>query len=199
MTNEPGPRASSAIRYWAIGFCILIAGVIVGITSASQMRQGGSTRETASSGEATEAFTVSPVSAPRTQRDTPSQTDNVSPAPDALPERTSAAADPPPPAAQAAAPQSAAPSIIGRWKFSQLGGVGDIFLSFDEDGRYRQDTHFSSETGLYVFDESSGTLRLQADGLFSKDQKIWHCHVSRSAMAVLEDDTGAHLMYSRIE
>ena len=102
----------------------------------------------------------------------------------------------PPPAPATPVPQT---TIVGEWKFSQFNGLGDIYLTFTEDGRYRVKTAFSDETGQYVFNSNDGSLRLQNTGFFSHDTKIWHCHLSQNSLGVLEDDTGANVMYARIQ
>jgi hypothetical protein len=110
---------------------------------------------------------------------------------------------PPPQAAPAPAPEPPPPqvrenTIVGKWKFSQLGGLGDFYLTLAEDGHYSLKTAFSSETGMYVFNSTDGSLRIQEEGFLYHEPEIWHCHLSRNSLAVMKDD-GSHLMYYRVE
>jgi hypothetical protein len=106
---------------------------------------------------------------------------------------------PQPPAAIDSAPTPSAPkdTIVGKWKLSQ--SLGNTYLTFTEEGRYTiRNILGMTETGLYVL-SPDGTLRMQQESFFSPDTTIWHCHVSGDTMSVLEGDTGAPHMYSRIE
>ena len=54
-----------------------------------------------------------------------------------------------------------------------------------------------SASGRGIF-TSDGTLRMQDDGFFSHETTIWHCQVFGDRLSVLEGETGAPHMYTRI-
>jgi len=104
-------------------------------------------------------------------------------------------APPPPPAAPPPAP-APSNSIVGKWKLTQV--LGSTYLTFMADGHYSIENLLGmTETGLYVF-SPDGTLRMQDDSFFSGQTTIWHCSVSGDSLSVLEGDSGAAHLYTRI-
>jgi len=152
-----------------------------------QDRREASARE-AGLRDALEASARAPDAQPRVNDPSP-----ATPAPQPSPDVQ--VAPPPPPAAPPPAP-APSNSIVGKWKLTQV--LGSTYLTFMADGHYSIENLLGmTETGLYVF-SPDGTLRMQDDSFFSGQTTIWHCSVSGDSLSVLEGDSGAAHLYTRI-
>lgn len=101
----------------------------------------------------------------------------------------------PPPPPQPAKPSAPSNPIVGTWKTSKWGI--DTVMELDADGHYRFRTGPVTETGVYTYSSSDGTLRMQDDGFFSHKITVWNCQIAGDSMSIIQPD-GPGQIYSRV-
>jgi len=187
--SPAAPSAASAQSHSGLLLLALFLGAALAVllVVVIQDRREASARE-AGLRDALEASARAPDAQPRVNDPSP-----ATPAPQPSPDVQ--VAPPPPPAAPPPAP-APSNSIVGKWKLTQV--LGSTYLTFMADGHYSIENLLGmTETGLYVF-SPDGTLRMQDDSFFSGQTTIWHCSVSGDSLSVLEGDSGAAHLYTRI-